>query len=140
MERAANGTEFSQKSFQIWKLLNFWNANHLTENSRNSGSKLLNGKKLIGRSFRKFVSTSWGCPPFENFGKCCYICYWKLPKFKPDVLVEWKAPYMQIWAAWTIMSPFGKFYSIVMRSFPKRVRVHVILYMYVKNNYVGAIQ
>ena len=34
------GSEISLNSFQkFWKLLNFRNANHSTENSRNSGSK-----------------------------------------------------------------------------------------------------
>ena len=38
---AANGTEISRKSFQKFrKLLNFPSANHLTENSRNSGKKV----------------------------------------------------------------------------------------------------
>ena len=41
VETAANGTEISRKSFQkFWKLFNFRNANHSTENSRFSGSKV----------------------------------------------------------------------------------------------------
>ena len=41
IETAANGTEISWKSFQKFrKLLNFRNANHSTENFRNSGSKV----------------------------------------------------------------------------------------------------
>ena len=28
---------------------------------------------------------------FGNFGKCSSSRYWKLPKVKPDFLVEWKA-------------------------------------------------
>ena len=52
LETAANGTEISWKSFQKFrKLLNFRNANHSTENFRNSG----NGKKTSG----KFISKIW---------------------------------------------------------------------------------
>ena len=41
LETAANGTEISWKSFQKFrKLLNFRNANHSTENFRNSGSEV----------------------------------------------------------------------------------------------------
>ena len=41
LETAVNGTEISWKSFQKFrKLFNFRNANHSTENCRNSGSKV----------------------------------------------------------------------------------------------------
>ena len=49
-------------------------------------------RKLPGKSFSKFGYTLRGCPLFGNLGKCCSTRYWKLPKFKPEVLVEWKAP------------------------------------------------
>ena len=47
------------------------------------GAKLKE-RKLLGKSYRKFGCNSRGCPLFGNFGKCCSIRYWKLPKFKPD--------------------------------------------------------
>lgn len=41
LETAANGTEISWKVFwQFQKLLNFWNMNFSTKNSRNSGRKV----------------------------------------------------------------------------------------------------
>ena len=45
------------------------------------GAKLKEGK-LLGKSYRKFGCNSRGCPLFENFGKCCSIRYWKLPKIQ----------------------------------------------------------
>ena len=52
LKTVANGTENSRKSFQKFrKLLNFRNANHSTENSRNSGSKV-----------------EWKKKKFENLG------------------------------------------------------------------------
>ena len=61
-ETAANGTEISWKSFQKFrKLLNFQNANHSTENFRNSGNKVME-RKLLAKFFRKFGFTSRGYP------------------------------------------------------------------------------
>jgi len=42
----------------------------------------LKERKLLGKSYRKFGCSSRGCPLFENFGKCCSIHYWKLPKIQ----------------------------------------------------------
>ena len=67
---SANGTEISWKSFQKFrKLLNFRNANHSTENFRNSGSKVGMERKLPGNFFRKFGYTSRGCPLFWKYRK-----------------------------------------------------------------------
>ena len=53
LEIAANGTEISRKSFRKFrKLLNFRNANHLTENFRSSGSNV-EGKKTSGKKLPK---------------------------------------------------------------------------------------
>ena len=65
LETEANGTESSWKSFQKFrKLLNFRNANHSTENFRNSGSKVEWKENFRGNFFRKFGCTSRGCPLF----------------------------------------------------------------------------
>ena len=70
-----------RKSFRKFlKLLNFRNANHSTENSGNSGSKV----EWKG-NFRENIFENLGIPRevllfFGNFGKCCSIRYWKLPK------------------------------------------------------------
>ena len=85
LETAPNGTEFSQKSFQKFqKLLNFWNANHSTKDSRNYGSKLLNGKKTYEKKLLKickylarlssFLKILENAVPFAN--------NWKLPKIQ----------------------------------------------------------
>ena len=90
LETAANGIDIFRKSFQkFWKLLNFQNANHPTKNSRNSGNKV-----EWKENFRE-ISENLSIPRevilfFGNFAKCCSIRYWKLSKFKPNVLVEWK--------------------------------------------------
>ena len=92
LETAANGTEISLRSFQkLWKLLNFQNANHSTESSSFSGSKV-EWKENLREHF------------FENLGITCkvvlFLEIWKnavafapgsCRKFKPDVSVEWKA-------------------------------------------------
>ena len=65
LETAANGTEISWKSFHKFrKLLNFRNANHSTENFRNSGSKVEWKENIWENVFRKFGYTSRGCPLF----------------------------------------------------------------------------
>ena len=80
-EKAVNGTEISRKSFQkLRKLLNFRNANHSVENSRNSESKV-----EWKENFREWIFENLDIPRevvlcFGNFWKCCSICYWKLPK------------------------------------------------------------
>ena len=72
-----------RKSFRKFlKLLNFRNANHSTENSGNSGSKV----EWKG-NFRENIFENLGIPRevllfFGNFGKCCSIRYWKLPKIQ----------------------------------------------------------
>ena len=45
------------------------------------GAKLKE-RKLQGKSYRKFGCNSRGCPLFENFGKCCSIRHWKVPKIQ----------------------------------------------------------
>ena len=58
LETAANGTEIFRKSFQkLRKLLNFRSANHSTENSRNSESKV-KWKEV----YREKVSENMGIP------------------------------------------------------------------------------
>ena len=72
------GSEISLNSFQkFWKLLNFRNANHSTEYARNSGSKV-----EWKENFREEVSEKFGYTSRGNFGKCCSIRYWKLPKIQ----------------------------------------------------------
>ena len=97
------GSKISLNSFQkFWKLLNFRNANHSTENSRNSGSK------LEGKENRR---VSWVpevfLPVQQEFSMCQLgispevLLFFKIlkllaaksfQKFTPDFLVEWKAP------------------------------------------------
>ena len=93
LETAANGTEISWKSFQKFrKLLNFRNANHSTENFRNSGSKV-----EWKENFREIFFENLGIPrevvlffgnvgksslPVQSTEKCCSIRYWKLPEIK----------------------------------------------------------
>ena len=70
LETVANGAAIFRKRFQeIWKLLNFRNANHSTQNSRNSGSKVEWKENFREKKFRKFGYTSWGCPLFWKFWK-----------------------------------------------------------------------
>ena len=81
LETAANGTEMSPKTFQKFrKLLNFRNANHSTENSRNPGSKV----EWKANSREKFLE-NLGIPRevvlfCGNFGECFATHIWKLPK------------------------------------------------------------
>ena len=73
---AANGTEISR------------NVNH--SNSRFSGSKVeIMERKLPGINFRKIRYTLRGCPVFGNFAPS--FALGSCRKFKPNVLVEWKA-------------------------------------------------
>ena len=92
LETATNGTEISRKSFQkFWKLLNFQNANHSTESSSSSGSKV-EWKENLREIF------------FENLGIPCKVVLFleilknvvafapgNCRKFKLGVSVEWKA-------------------------------------------------
>ena len=92
LETATNGTEISRKSFQkFWKLLNFQNANHSTESSSSSGSKV-EWKENLREIF------------FENLGIPCKVVLFleilknvvafapgSCRKFKLGVSVEWKA-------------------------------------------------
>ena len=100
-----------RKSFQkFWKLLNFRNANHSTENSGNSGSKVEWKGNFREKAFSKIwvylARFSSGLEILENAvpfatGSC--------QKFKPDVLVEWKAPtmYMYPWMFCTMTNCKG---------------------------------
>ena len=104
LETASNGTEISWKCFQKFrKLLNFQNANHSTENFRNSGSKIEWKENFLEIFFRKFGYTSRGQSSFlemsENRHYWCSQPKNAVPfptgscrKFKPELLVEWKAP------------------------------------------------
>ena len=97
------GSEISLNSFQkFWKLLNFRNANHPTENSRNSGSTV-EGKENRRVSWvpevflavqREFLMCRLGIPPeVLLFFKILELLATKSrQKFTPDFLVEWKAP------------------------------------------------
>ena len=52
----------------------------------------MNGKKTSGKKFRNLAIPREVVLIFGNFGKCCSICYWKLPKIQSGHLVEWKEP------------------------------------------------
>ena len=65
----------------FWKVLNFRNANHSTENSGNQSGRKVEWKG----NFRENIFENLGIPRevfffFGNFGKCFSIRYWKLPK------------------------------------------------------------
>ena len=76
LETAANGTEIFRK------LLNFRNANHSPENSRNSGSKV-EWKENLRKKFFENLGTPREVVLFVgNFGKCCSIRHCKLPKIQ----------------------------------------------------------
>ena len=61
-------------------------------------------RKLPGKSFRKSGYTWQGCPIFKNFGKCCAILYWKLPKMQTR-LFGWMESTQSYQANWS--DPFG---------------------------------
>ena len=92
-EKAVNGTEISRKSFQKFrKLLNFRNANHSVENSRNSESKV-EWKENYRKEFSKiWVFLTSLCSVLEIFENAVPFATGNCRKFNPDVLVEWKAP------------------------------------------------
>ena len=104
---SGNGTEISRKRFQkFWKVLNFRNANHSTENS---GSKVEWKENFwenmfenlgIPREVFLFLEILENAVPFAT-GSC--------QKFKPEVLVEWKAPtmYMYPWLFCTMANCKG---------------------------------
>ena len=80
LETAAMVQKFPEKFSEILETVDFRNANHSTENSGNSGSKV----EWKG-NFRENIFENLGIPRevllfFGNFGKCCSIRYWKLPK------------------------------------------------------------
>ena len=103
LETAANGTEISWKCFQKFRrLLNFQNANHSTENFRNSGSKV-EWKENFGEKKSKIwvylARLSFFLEMSENRHYRCsqpknavLFTTGSCRKFKPEVLVEWKAP------------------------------------------------
>ena len=68
------GAKLSKQKFR--KLLNFRNANHSTENSRNSGSKVQNGNK---ENFREKKSKIW-VSRLSSFLEIFRNRYWKLRK------------------------------------------------------------
>ena len=69
----------------------------------------MNRKKTSGKKFSKF-----GYTPrevvffFGNFGKCCSICYWKLPQIQSGHLVEWKEPKVFVRISLRIMAALVK--------------------------------
>ena len=66
-ETGTNSTEISWEKFQeVWKLRNFRNANHSTENSR---MKVKWNGNFQEKMFRKFGYTSGGCPLYRNLCK-----------------------------------------------------------------------
>ena len=90
METEANGTEISRKSFpKFRKLLNFRNANHSTENSRNSASKV-----EWKENFRENLGIPREVVPFflEILENAVPFATGSCQKFKPEVLDECKAP------------------------------------------------
>ena len=90
LETAANGRGISWKSFQKFqKLLNFRNANHSTENFRNSGIKVEwkenfqeNFFKNLGIPQEVFGNVGKSSLPVQSTEKCCSIRYWKLPEIQ----------------------------------------------------------
>ena len=88
-EIEANGTEISWKSFQKFrKLLNFRNANHSTEQFRNSGSKVEwkeNFRENLGVP-REVVLFSGNVGksslPVQSTENCCSVRFWKLPEIQ----------------------------------------------------------
>ena len=105
LETAAMVQKFAEKFSEILETVDFRNANHSTENSGNSGSKV----EWKGTLPAKGIFENLGIPRevfvwFGNFGKCCSIRYWKL-----DVLVEWKGPmmYMYPWLFCTMTNCKG---------------------------------
>ena len=93
MDSAANGTEISPKGIQKFlKLLNFEMRTIQPQNLEIPGAKL-NGKTTSGKkNFENLGIAREVVLFFGNFGKCCSIRYWKLPKIQTAPLVEWKAP------------------------------------------------
>ena len=91
VETAANGTEISRKSFQkFWKLFNFRNANHSTENSRFSGSKV-EWRENLRENFFEILGIPRKAALFLEILKNAVAFApesWR--KFEPDVSVEWK--------------------------------------------------
>ena len=70
-ENLENGAEISRKRFQkFWKVLNFRNENHSTENSGNSGSKVEWKENFRGNIFENLGITREVFLFFGNFGKC----------------------------------------------------------------------
>ena len=93
MDSAANGTEISPKSIQKFlKLLNFEMRTIQPQNLEIPGATL-NGKTTSDKkNFENLGLAREVVLFFRNFGKCCSIRYWKLPKIQTAPLVEWKAP------------------------------------------------
>ena len=74
LETVANVTEISPNSFlTFWKLLNFRNANLLTEDSSNSRSKVEWKENFRENSFENLGIAFEVDLCFGNFGKCCSV-------------------------------------------------------------------
>ena len=85
LETTVNDTEISRKSFQkSRKLLSF--------GKRTIQLKILKipGARFNGKNFKNFGIPREVVLVFGNFGKCCSVRYWKLPKIQT-------APKIQYW-------------------------------------------
>ena len=70
----------------------FRNANHSTAKSRNSGSKVEWKDNFREKNFENLGIAREVVLFFGNFGKCCSIRHWKLPKIQTGRLIDWEAP------------------------------------------------
>ena len=82
LETAAMVQKFPEKFQEILETVDFRNANHSTENSGNSGSKVEWKGNFRENVFENLVIPREVFLFFGNFGKCCSIRYWKLPKIQ----------------------------------------------------------
>ena len=83
------GTTRSQSFWKFWKMF-FLSLLEVAEIQ----TRLFGWMESVRYFFSTIPEEKWGLLVvnlFGNFGKCSSSRYWKLPKFKPDFLVEWKA-------------------------------------------------
>ena len=110
LETAAMVQKFPEKFSEILETVDFRNANHSTENSGNSGSKVEWKGNFREKAFSKIwvylARFSSGLEILENAVPFATGSY---QKFKPDVLVEWKGPmmYMYPWLFCTMTNCKG---------------------------------
>lgn len=109
LETATNGTQKCPGKIAE-KLLNFRDANHSTEISRNCGSKVEWKWDFRRKVSEKFV-------PREEFGICCTIRYWKLLKIHIRLfLVEWKSPCVYLLKNLVSINPLSQKYLMSLVS------------------------